>query len=99
MDEKLSEENGQTLPEEMEVTMTTQLECLVVTPDDADTSSNTHTHGEEAEDVQADSTAAAPSSVSVCKTEDSDDDDSEDSDRYFHRHYAAITGSLFLDHS
>lgn len=92
MDEKLSEENGQTLPahkegeEEMEVTMTTQLECLVVTPDDADTSSNTQTHGEETGDVQADSTAATLSSVSVCKTEDSDDDDSEDSDRYLHRH-------------
>lgn len=94
MDEKLSEENGQTVPthqeeeEEMEVTVTTQLESVTVTPDNADLSSHTETQPEEKGAVHTDSTAAALSLDSVCKTEDCDDDDedddSEDSDRYLH---------------
>ncbi len=81
MDEKLLEENGQRLPaqkeeeEEMEVTMTTQVENLSVTPDKADMSSNTEIHPGETLPLD-----------SVCKTEDSDDGDSEDSDRYLYTH-------------
>ncbi|XP_029297887.1 H/ACA ribonucleoprotein complex non-core subunit NAF1 isoform X2 [Cottoperca gobio] len=81
MDDTLSEENGQKLPEhkekeeEMDVTMTTQLENLIVTPADVDTSSNTgHPEGHPEEP------AATLSLDSVCMTEDCEAEDSEDSD-------------------
>ncbi|XP_035516719.1 H/ACA ribonucleoprotein complex non-core subunit NAF1-like [Morone saxatilis] len=90
MDEKLPEENGQTPPvrkedeEEMEVATTTQLEPLIVAPDDAYRSSNTNTQTdpEDAGDVHTNSAAAATQSRDgVCETEECDDDeDSEDSD-------------------
>lgn len=70
--------------EEMEVSMTTQLENLIVTPDNTNTRI-TQTHAEESEDAHTASAAAVPMSGSVCKTDNSDEDDSEDSDRYFHR--------------
>ncbi|KAJ4944913.1 hypothetical protein JOQ06_013452 [Pogonophryne albipinna] len=72
MDEKIPEENGETLPahvekeEEMEVTMTPQLEHPIVTPGNADIS-NTETHMEE--------TTATLSLQSVCKTEACEDED------------------------
>lgn len=72
MDEKLSEKNGKTLQapkedNEMNATVTTQLENLIVTIDSADMSSKTQSHTEVAD---------------LCKSEDCDDDDSKDSDRY-----------------
>lgn len=71
--------------EEMEVSMTTQLENLIVTPDNTNTPI-TQTHADESEDtVHTASAAAVPVSGSVCKTDNSDEDDSEDSDRYVHR--------------
>ncbi|KAI4832987.1 hypothetical protein KUCAC02_015921 [Chaenocephalus aceratus] len=80
MDEKIPEENGEMLPahvekeEEMEVTMTPQLEHPIVTPGNADIS-NTETHMEE--------TTATLSLQSVCKTEACED---KESDRYTHTH-------------
>lgn len=88
MDEKLSEDNGQTPPalkaeeEEMDVTLTTQLENLIVAPDGADTSSHPQTRPEEA-DVKTECTGETLSVDSVCKTGDCEDDDEEDSDRYY----------------
>lgn len=84
MDE--TEKTAQAVPveeEEMEVSMTTQLENLIVTPDNTNTPI-TQTHAEESEDVHTASAASVPASDSVCKTDNSDEDDSEDSDRYFH---------------
>lgn len=88
MDEKLLEKNGQTPPilkdeeEAMDVTLTTQLENLIVAPDGADTSSHLQTHPEET-DVKTECTVATLSVDAVRKTEDCDDDDDEDSDRYY----------------
>lgn len=84
MDE--TEKTGQTLlvhkvdEEEMEFSMTTQLENLIVTPDSTNTSSKPQTHPEETGDTA--STATVLPLDSVCKAEDIDDEDSEDSDRY-----------------
>ncbi|XP_051801620.1 H/ACA ribonucleoprotein complex non-core subunit NAF1 isoform X2 [Acanthochromis polyacanthus] len=81
MDEDLLKENGQKLPsqkeedEEMEVTMTTPLANVTVTPDSADM----QTHREEQGDVQTHLTTSA-SLECVCKTVDCDDEDSDDSD-------------------
>lgn len=65
--------------EEMEVSMTTQLENLIVTTDNTNTPT-TQTHAE-GSDVHA-AAAAGLVSGSVCKTDNSDED-SEDSDRSF----------------
>lgn len=92
MDEKLSEENGQAVPahkeeeEEMEVTMTSQLENLIVTPTDVDATADAQTLPEESGDVQTGSAAAAPFLDGVCKVEECEGDDSDDSDRYLHTH-------------
>lgn len=99
MDDKLSEEDGQTLQvpkeEEMEVTVSTQLENLIVTSDEADAASNTPTQAEGTGDVLT-AAAALPLDV-VCKKEDCDDDDSEDSDRYFlHATHSDLTNSMLM---
>lgn len=66
----------------MEVTVTTQLENLIVTPDSTDMS-NTPRHPEEAEAAHTDSTAETLLN-GACKTEVCDDDESKDCNRYAH---------------
>lgn len=61
----------------MDVTVTTQLENLIVTIDNADTSSNTQTHTEDA--AAAHTNSATLSLDNVGQTEDRDD--LKDSDR------------------
>ncbi|XP_078138866.1 uncharacterized protein naf1 isoform X1 [Centroberyx gerrardi] len=100
MDDKPLEENALALPtaneeedEEMEVTVTTQLENLIVAPDNADTPSDANTHPEaEMGDANTHSAPVTPSVESVCEGgsvckgdgvcagEDREDDSSEDSD-------------------
>lgn len=85
MDEHVPEEDGQTVPvhkeeEEMDVTVTSQLENLIVTLADADASPSTETPPEEKADVDPNSTAVVLSSDAVCETKDC-----EDEDRYSHR--------------
>lgn len=58
----------------MEVTMTTPLANVIVTPNNADM----HTHKEEPGDLHTHLTTS-PSSDSVCKTADCDEEDSDDS--------------------
>ena len=92
MDEKLSKDNGQMLPthqeqeEEMDVTVRTKLENLIVTPVNVALPSNTQKYPEEKGAFHEDSTAATLSINTVCKTGDYDDNNSEDSDRYLHTH-------------
>lgn len=92
MDEKLPEKDGHVLEahkqeeEEMEVTMTTQLENLNVTPDGADTSTS-QAHPEETGDAHTDSKAAVHSLDGVCRTEVCEDS-SDGSDRYLPWHTA-----------
>lgn len=63
---------------EMEFSMTTQLENLMMTPDPANASSNPERPQEDTGD-----TVSVPVDE-ACKTGGSDEDDSEDSDRYVH---------------
>lgn len=79
MEENRSDGDGQTVAvkdEDMEITVTTRLENLLVTPDNAETASNTQTHSDE---KGADPQMAAVVSSDVCKSKDCSD---EDSDRY-----------------
>lgn len=85
MEENLSEGDGQMGAvkdkEDVEITVTTQLENLLVTPDNAETASNTQTLSEEKSvDAQMHSIAATVSLDGVCKSTDCSDEDSEDSD-------------------
>ncbi|XP_071377167.1 H/ACA ribonucleoprotein complex non-core subunit NAF1 [Centroberyx affinis] len=100
MDDKPLEENALALPtaneeeeEEMEVTVATKLENLIVAPDNADTPSDTNTHPEaEMGDAHTHSAPVTPSVESVCEEgsvckgdgvcagEEREDDSSEDSD-------------------
>ncbi|XP_030580478.1 H/ACA ribonucleoprotein complex non-core subunit NAF1-like [Archocentrus centrarchus] len=85
MEGNLSEGDGQMAAvkdkEDMEITVTTQLENLLVTPDNAETASNTQTLSEEKSvDAQTHSIAATVSVDGVCKSTDCSDEDSEDSD-------------------
>lgn len=70
----------------MEITVTTQLENLIVTLHNADMSSSTQTH--------TDSTAATLSLDKVCKTEDCNDGDSKDTDRYLHTNTLGVGGKI-----
>lgn len=85
METNLSQENGVASPEQkedeekMEVTVTTQLENLIVTPENVDAESNARPEETGGEETHQTAAAAAASSLDIVfKTEDSDDD----SDRY-----------------